>query len=348
MNTNPEKNGRRQALQLILAASTAPAIIGTARAADQVNWKVQLFFPKASSSYESFAVPFGEELRRRTDGRLNLDFYGAGEIAKGSEIFNMVQRGVIPMALTFPGYNVQESELMAIAAGVPWTFRETWQAAMFTKNQNYNLEKELNDTLASRGVIAKAARSYPSELTLKRNLKSRKDAEKIKIRVIGPLTDLLGAVGFSPQQIDGSEAYQALSTGVIDGASWGARSGPLSLKLWEIAKYQVTPPVMYNTDYFFINQRAYDKLPEDLRDTLMGWMNEAYYYGNAIYEYQEARATKTGFKQYDMKLIQYPEDIIEGFNEASAQLLDKEAAKGDKASAVVARMRKFLDEVIVS
>lgn len=340
--------GRRKALQAILAASAAPALIGTARAAKEIKWKVQLFFPKASSSYQSFAVPFGEELKRRTNGRLVLDFYGAGEIAKGSEIFSMVRRGVIPMALTFPGYNVQESELMGIAAGVPWTFRETWQASMFTKNNSYHLENELNSTLEAKGLIAKAARSYPSELTLKNKLESRKDAEKMKVRVIGPLTDLVGAVGFSPQQIDGSEAYQALSTGVIDGLSWGARSGPLSLKIWEIAKYQVTPAVMFNTDYFFINKKAYEKLPEDLRDIMMGWFNEAYYYGNDIYSLQEARATRAGLDKYGLQIIRYPDDIMNEFDATRDRLLNEEAQKGEKAGAVVARLREFLNEAVVA
>ena len=89
---------RRNILKGTLAVAAAPAIITSARAQAKVTWKVQSHWPKASGSFDDSLGVLAKELEERTDGRFKLETLGAGEIAKGGEIYNIVRRGVVQIS----------------------------------------------------------------------------------------------------------------------------------------------------------------------------------------------------------------------------------------------------------
>lgn len=85
--TNSTVSGdRRRVLAGAGALVVAPAMIGTARAADNVTWKVQAHWPKASASFGDSLTIIAQELEENTKGRFKLQLFGAGEFAKGAEI----------------------------------------------------------------------------------------------------------------------------------------------------------------------------------------------------------------------------------------------------------------------
>ena len=106
--------GRRTLLKGSLALAAAPAIIGSARADTQVTWKVQAHWPKASGSFNDSLGVLAKQLEERTGGRFKMELYGAGEIAKDREIYNVVKRGVVPMGTISPGYILGEAQAMGL------------------------------------------------------------------------------------------------------------------------------------------------------------------------------------------------------------------------------------------
>ena len=96
-----------------------PAVIGTAHAQEKVSWKVQSHWPKASGSFNDSLVVLQKELEERTGGRFKMELYGAGEIAKDREIFNVVRKGVVQMGTISPAYILGEAQAMGLFYGVP-------------------------------------------------------------------------------------------------------------------------------------------------------------------------------------------------------------------------------------
>ncbi|MGA0796267.1 MAG: hypothetical protein ACO3P0_09325, partial [Quisquiliibacterium sp.] len=97
MSNESRKLDRRTILKSSVVLAGAPAIIGTASAQSKVTWKVQAHWPKASASFKDSLEWLAKELGKRTDGRFKMQLFGAGELAKGPEIFNIVKRGVVEM-----------------------------------------------------------------------------------------------------------------------------------------------------------------------------------------------------------------------------------------------------------
>lgn len=340
---SPATAQRRSALKGILATATAPALLTTASAQSKVTWRVQSHWPKASGSFSGSLIPLSKELEERTKGRFRLDPLGAGEIAKGSEIFNIVRRGVVQMGTTAPSYNPDESELMGQYFGIPGTLREPWEMMHLVKN--LGLEAALNEQLKSKGVFMMAEKSYPTELVLKKKIQPGEDLSRIKIRSAGNLIDYFAGAGFVPQNIDGPELYQALATGVIDGAHWGAAVGALSMKFWEVAKFQMKPAVLIANDVFVVNLDAYNKLPEDLRDIFTMLVQERYFRRTVQYQHQEAVATNTGVSKMGVQLVTYPEEVQKRFAQASKDILAKDMAKGPKAKEMGEKLSSLMKDL---
>lgn len=334
---------RRNILKASLAAAATPAIIGSANAQEKVSWKVQSHWPKASGSYNDSLGVLAKELEERTSGRFKLEMFGAGEIAKDREIYNVVRRGVVQMGTISPAYILGEAQAMGLYYGVPGTLRESWEMMHLTKN--LGVEKMVNDELRPKGVVLMGDKSYPTELVVKRKITSAAELGSLKVRSTGTMLEYLAAAGASPQQIAGPELYQGLATGVVDGAHWGAAIGALSMKLWEVAPYHMKPALGFANDAYIVNVAALDKLPADLRQQFVSLVEERYFRRSVEYLHQEAIAMNTGKAKMDVEVVRFPDDVLKKFAEASKDILAKETAKGDVAKKGSQALTKLMSDL---
>lgn len=324
-----QRFNRRSMLAAALGAVAAPTVITSAQAQEKITWKVQSHWPKASGSFNDSLGVLAKDLDTRTGGRLKLEMFGAGEIAKDREIYNVVRRGVVPMGTISPGYILGEAQAMGLLFGVPGTLRETWEMMHLTKN--LGIEKMVNDELQPKGVIIFAEKAYATEVVLKKKVSSVADLSSLKIRSSGTMLEYLAAAGSSPQQVAGPEIYQAISTGVVDGAHWGAAIGALSMKFWEVAKYHMKPALGITNDAYIVNKAALDKLPADVRLQLLSTLEERYFRRSVEYMHQEAVALTTGREKMGVEVVRFPDDVLKKFGDASKEILKKETSKGDIA-----------------
>ncbi|MCC3304274.1 TRAP transporter substrate-binding protein DctP [Sneathiella sp. HT1-7] len=331
---------RRGALAGGAAALAAPAFIGKAAAAEKVTWKVQSHWPKASSSYGDSLALIAKELKENTDGQFELQLFGAGEFAKGGEIFNIVRKGVVEMGTISPGYILGEAPTAGIALGVPGTFREPWEFAHFLKNMGF--EDLFNEDLAVHGVVSRAEKVYPTELVVSKEINSIDDFSTLKLRSSGSYQKFLEAAGASTQYVAGPELYSSLASGVVDGAHWGAAQGAMSMSLWEVAKFHMKPTLGLAVDTLIMNQQAIDNLSPELRKEFFTLLDMRFWKRTTEYQYKEKLALSKGFAEQNITVAQFPADVQKKFAEASAAILAEEGAKGGNATKASEMLTSFL------
>lgn len=334
---------RRTLLKSSLAVAAAPAVIGTARAQSSVTWKVQAHWPKASASFKDSLEWFAAELGKRSGGRFKMQLFGAGELAKDREIYNIVSRGVVEMGTMSAAYILGEAQAMGLAYGVPGTLREPWEMAHLLKNMG--VEALVNEELEAKGVIYRTEKAYTTELVVNKKINSMDDFKSLKLRSAGSMLDYLSLAGASPTQVAGPELYQALSTGVVDGAHWGAAQGALTMKLWEVARYHMKPALGITTDCYVFNKAAVEKLPADLRLILMSLADERFFSRTAEYQHKEAIALTKGRQTMKVEVVQWPDAVQKKFAEASNAILAKEEAKGDRAKKGAAALKTLMKDL---
>jgi len=331
VSTKTNRVNRRAMLRgAALGAVAAPALIGTAaRAEAEVVWRVQSHWPKASSSFNDSLGVLAEQLEERTDGRFKLELYGAGEFAKGPDIYNLVRKGVVPMGTISPSYIQDKAQAAGFLYGIPGTFRESWEVQHAAKN--LGLEDLVNEELVPDGVLLMSEKAYPTEMVVSKPITSADDFAGLKIRSSGTMLDYLKAAGAAPQYIPGSELYQSLSSGVVDGAHWGAAIGAKSMSLWEAAKYHVKPALGFTIDAFIVNVDALEDLPPDLRSALLDLMEIRFFQRSSEYMHKEAIALASGIDENGVEVIQLPDEVLTVMGQASKDIMASESAKGPLA-----------------
>ncbi len=177
-----------------LAFATAAAFSPLAQAAeDTITWKVQSHWPGASSSYEDSLKRIKGVVEERTDGKLELELYEAGALFKAQETFNAVSRGVIQMGTISPAYAQDKMSLAGIASGLPFAFRNVWEAAYFHKNMGF--EDMLREEAAKHNVYYSTDKVYPTEMVVKKPIESWDDFTGLKIRSSVALQKFLSEAG---------------------------------------------------------------------------------------------------------------------------------------------------------
>jgi len=329
MTESKIKMSRRTALAAGAVALATPAIIGSARAQEKVTWKVQSHWPKASASYGDSLQVIADELAEITKGRFTLQLHGAGEFAKGAEIFQIVKKGVVEMGTISPGYILGEAPMAGLCLGVPGTFREPWEFQHYLKNMG--AEALFNEELSFHGVLSRAEKVYPTELVVSKEIAEAGDFSAMKLRSSGSYLKYLEAAGAAPQYIAGPELYQSVASGVVDGAHWGAAQGAKSMSLWEVAKYHMKPTMGLAMDTLIMNQKAVDALPEDLHFTLMQHLETRFWKRCAEYQYKEMTALASGIAEQNVEVKQFPQGVLDKFAAASKAILEGERGKGGNA-----------------
>jgi TRAP-type mannitol/chloroaromatic compound transport system substrate-binding protein len=317
-------------------------VADNANAADEVvKWRVQSHWPASSSSFKDSLQVLADRLKERTNGRLILEPYAAGSLVPAKEIFNAVKRGMIQMGTISPAYVRDQIEVAGIAAGLPFAFKNVWECAYFHKWLGF--EKMIQDEAAKYGVFYSTDKVYPTELVLKKPVKSMDDFKGVKIRSSGVLQIFLTNIGAAASYLPGGEVYPSLASGVIDGAHWGAAQGAYSMKLYDVCKYHLLPGLnIAGTDAWVVNQKAIDKLPPDVQDIFYNALEEQFWKRTNQYIYLEAITLAKAVKEKGVEVIYLPPEEQKKITKVAMEMWDEEGAKGPDAAKALQILKDFL------
>lgn len=317
---------------------------GSAVAQESVTWKVQSHWPGSSSSYTDSLGRIKRVLEERTDGRLKLELYEAGALFKSKETFNAVSRGILEMGTISPSYAQDKVSLAGIASGLPFAFRNVWEAAYFHKNMGF--EQMLRDEAAEHGVYWATDKVYPTEMVVKKPIKSVEDFTSLKIRSSGALQSFLTEAGAAASYIPGSELYSALDSGIVDGAHWGASQGAYSMGLYEVAKYHVQPALnIAGTDVIIVSQKALNKLPEDMQRIVKDALDEQFWIRTNEYQYKERITLAKAIEEQGVEVNVLPDSVQAKLVETAQQMWDEEGKRSENAQKALEMLKGYLAEL---
>jgi len=315
---------------------------GSIHAADKVfKWKVQSHWPSASPSYKGSLLVIVDKLKKRTNGRLILEPFPAGSLVPSKEIFQAAKRGMVQMGGTSTAYTRADVPMSGIGAGLPFSFKAAWEAFYFYKRIGY--EQAMKEAFAKHGLLFFTDKIYPTELAVKKPVRSMADFKGLKLRSSGTLQIFFTSIGAAASYITGAEVYSSLASGVVDGAHWGAAQGANKMGFYDMCKYHLKPSfVVAGTDIYLINKKAFDKLSPDIQTILTQTLDEHMWLRSNQYIYQEATTLARVQKEKGVKVITLPPAEQQKMTQAAIALWDKEAKKDPEYGKWIEKMKEFL------
>jgi TRAP-type mannitol/chloroaromatic compound transport system substrate-binding protein len=279
-------------------------------------------------------------LKKRTNGRLIIEPYAAGALVPSKEIFNAVKRGMIEIAMTSSAYPRDQVPLMNVASGLPMNFARVWEAIYFYRQLGF--EEMLRDECAKHGLYYFTDKVYPTELSLKKEVLTFEDFKGLKLRSSGILQIYLTSIGAAASYIPGSEIYPALTSGVVEGAHWGAAQGSNKMGFYDISKYHLKPSLnIAGTDIWLVNKKELGKLPEDIQKTLFATLEEHFFLRTNQYIYQEAKTLRMIEKEKGVKVLTMPPKEYAKMQKAAMKIWDDVAKKGPACAKAVQMLKDF-------
>ena len=252
-----------RALIGLLALAALPA------SAQQVTLKVQHFLPPPSPAHAQFIKPWADALTAESGGRIKVEIFAAMALGgRPPQLYDQVKDGVADVVWTLPGYTPgrfpksEVFELPFMAASATATAQATQEF----------YEKHLRDEFKDVHVLVMHAHAPGSFFTVSKAVMSVDDLKGLKIRApTRVINDALKALGATPVGMPVPELPQALSRGVVDGATIPFEVA-LPLKAHEMVKHVTEVPGargFYTSVFLYaMNKAKYDGLPADLKKVI--------------------------------------------------------------------------------
>lgn len=244
-----------------LLAAPAPAL-----AAEPVTLKFSHVNAENAWSTVNGLIPWLQKVEEDSRGTLKMELYANNTLTKDNQAWMAVRNGIADMAWLpmgrYPGMNplleviglggLAYEDAMGATERV-WNILDTVPAAM--------------KPFAANRLIALYSTDTAFLLT-KKPVRSLEDLKGMKIRCTSVYVNSLKALGAVPVVLGMPDVYMSLQKGVIDGliCDWESVSG---FRLYDEAKYATTNvPLGMVTFCIAMNQRAYNKLPQEARQAV--------------------------------------------------------------------------------
>jgi len=211
---------------------------------------------------------FAEELKTKSDGRIELKVYTGAVLGEETEVIEQCRQGAIDFVRVSAGNMSSFVPTMDIFS-VPYLFRD---AKHYWTVLNGEIGKQIFASLEEKnmkGIVFYdgGARSFYNRI---KPIKTPADMKGMKIRVMPSKIMLatIEALGATATSTSFAEVYSAMQTGVIDGAENSVIS-LLTMNHFEVAKFFSLDEHMRIPDMIVMSLDKWNSMPKDLQTVII-------------------------------------------------------------------------------
>jgi TRAP-type C4-dicarboxylate transport system substrate-binding protein len=238
-----------------------------------LRWQYQL--PSQDYGWD-YMQEAAEAIETRTEGRVIVETYVAGELCPSTEVPDALASGVLDIGWIAPGYHpgkLPKTEFLSIP--LVWPTGE--------------VRVEMNKELVPKYIVPEweavglKLLSDPSDQFMNYQIFSNKaivsidDFRGVQIGVTeNDLVTLFSALGMSPMFVPGVELYTNLQKGVVDAIAMGISMGPIA-HYYEVANFLILADISFCSHKgWAMDLERFEDLPSDIAKIIEEEVREAY------------------------------------------------------------------------
>ncbi len=234
-------------------------LVGTARA-QEFELKVSHFLPP-NHTFHKELLRWGDDLARKSNGRLVLKVFPAGQMGPPPRQFDLVRTGVADIAIGLTGSTPGRFPLTELS-NLPFMVNES---ARSSKALTELAPKYLTAEFTGVKILYLMTTTPLKFHMASKQVNTMADFKGLRIRYAGEIfAESVKAFGAVPLAVQPGDVVDAMSKGTIDGALFPFE-GAQSFQVGTVAKYSYEPGVNAASFFFVMNPSSYEKLPPDLR-----------------------------------------------------------------------------------
>lgn len=285
-------------------------------------------------------------VERMSAGRLRIRIDSANKHKAPFGIFNMVKAGQYDMGHTASYYYKGLIPNAMYFTTVPFGMIAPEQYAWFYFGGGMELMKKV---YRPHGLLAFPGGNTGNQMGgwFRKEINSLEDLQGLKMRTPGFAGEVMAEVGVAVTNIPPGDLYTALERGTIDALEWVGPALDFQMGFHQIAKHYYSgwqePAAEVQ---FLINEKSWNRLPEDLQEILRVAMRTAAYdmYAQTMHLSGEAWA-KMKENYPDVSHDTFPPAVIDALRESTEKLLAEAAANDELAREIIYSQRSYLKQI---
>ncbi|MDG1868216.1 MAG: TRAP transporter substrate-binding protein DctP [Yoonia sp.] len=252
---------------ILTAGALALAITNPVQAAE-VEWKMTAGVGEGSFLYQNFMERFVNNVSSITQGRVEIQSFGAGVLAPAFKAYESVQDGVIEAGHSTPSYLVNQDPTNAIFASFPGGMSpEATLHWVYEGDGEKMLQDFRREDMGLHSIVVGIG---TSEIMAHSNVKIEtvEDLKGVKFRTSGAFAAVLqDEFGGVPTVVPGNEIYTLLQRKGVDAIEWSTPGANITEGFHEVAPYMIMPGVHQPSFLWevFVKEETWDALPADLQ-----------------------------------------------------------------------------------
>ena len=284
----------------------------------EVSWKMSLWGKRRA--FTEGAEYVSAQVAERTGGKFTIKLFYGQQLSKSKENLDGISLGAFEAAMFCASYHPGKNAPLNVL-DLP-----------FLPLADFGVMRKVHDAVYGHPAAQEALAKWNAYLYMSNILpqyeymgkgdppQSVADFEGKRLRALGGMGRAAELIGATPSTMPASETYTALQRGTVDAIGFPYSYTFAAYKLDEIADWVTTNmslgtvncPSVFNVD-------AWNSLPEQYKELLLGLKDGAYAAMDAAYKAKDVANEKKWREGGKIRMVQIPEEEMAGFRDIAGQ-----------------------------
>ena len=293
-------------LAVALAAGCSPG--GREPAKKVTELKLAHFFPANHPMETELIQPWAQAVFEATGGQVKVTSYPGQTLLNADATYEGVVSGIADIGVSCFSYTRGRFPVLEVFELPGITINNSKAGSMVA----WEGIKELNPAEVQDTQLMMVLTTGPGDLFTKVPVRKLEGLRGLEVRATGLSAKTLQALGATPVAMPQSEAYEALSKGVVKG-----NLSPIEvLQGWrhaEVTSHLTLTPFLYNTLFFVtMNKDKWNALSPEIQEAILE-VNEKYFAEVAmgLWDMQNEAALKWAVEEQGLEVITLPREEVD-------------------------------------
>ena len=286
-------------------------------------------FPGLGVSAQRLAARIGE----LTDGRINVQYFAAGERVGAFDSFDEVASGNAQAYIAADYYWKGKHPAWAYFTAVPFGLTYAEIDAWIKYGGGQELWDEVGDEFGLKN-FACGNTGVQMGGWFNKEIETADDLKGLKMRIPGRGGDVMAKLGAAPVSLPGGQIYENLVSGAVDATEWVGPYNDYFMKFYEAAKYYYYPGMHEPGSQlaFGMNKSWWSQLSPTDQAIIQAACNEE----NAR-QMAETNANNGVYldrliNEHGVELKQFNDEVYDAFGEAAEEVFEETISHSDLAA----------------
>ena len=328
------------------ATAAATTLAAPAIAQQRIEMAMVSTWPRDLPGLGTGAQRLAKRLSDITDGRIQVQYFAAGERVGAFDSFDEVASGNAQAYHAadyyWKGKHMGWAYFTSVPFGLIYTEMNAWI--------RFGGGQELWDRLAGEfGLKCFMAGNTGCQMGgwFNKEINSADDLKGLKMRIPGLGGDVMAKLGASPVSLPGGQIYENLVSGAIDATEWVGPWNDRFMKFYEAAKYYYYPGMHEPGSMLALGMNAswWSKLSKTDQMIIEAAATAENEIMMAEYNARSGEALADLVTNQGVKLRRFSDDVYDSFDEAAEEVFETARAHSPLAKEIDDSFRKARKEL---